>query len=168
MADDAPEPSAPSRPLAFWLATFFGSGLFPKAPGTAGSVASLVLWAPLVWLETPWWVRLGLAVLIFAVGIPVSTRTAELLGKDDPKEVVIDEVAGQGVALCLAGPTVVGVLLGFALFRVFDIAKPPPVGTADKRLHGGLGIMLDDMIAGAYAVGILTAAEHYLPSLFAW
>lgn len=165
MANSAPPPSpgpAPHRGPAFWLATWFGSGLFPKAPGTMGSLASLVVWAPLVLWGAPWWVRLGLAFAIFAVGVPVSTAAARALGKDDPKEVVIDEVAGQGVALALAAPLGLSVLLGFALFRLFDIAKPPPVGTADRHLHGGLGIMVDDMLAGGYALALLFVAERWL------
>jgi phosphatidylglycerophosphatase A len=154
------------RDLSFWYATFFGSGLFPVAPGTAGTVASLVLWAPIVLWEVPWWGRLFLAILIFVTGTPAASRCASFLKKDDPKEVVIDEVAGQGFALAWAGPHLILVLAGFLLFRFFDIVKPWPVSWADKKLHGGLGIMLDDVIAGFYAAIVLFLAEPYLLSFW--
>jgi phosphatidylglycerophosphatase A len=156
----------PPRSAAFWLATWFGSGLLPKAPGTWGTIASLFLWAPMVMLETPWWARLLTSLAIFAIGVPVSTKVAKEVGKDDPKEVVIDEVAGQGLAYVLAAPTVTSLVVGFALFRFFDIKKPWPVGWADRNLHEGTGIMVDDMLAGAWALGLLFALERYgLPAL---
>jgi phosphatidylglycerophosphatase A len=151
----------PRRDLAFWYATWFGSGLFPTAPGTVGTIACLPLWGALLYFEVPWWGRLGLAFALFFVGIPAATRTAENLGKDDPKEVVIDEVAGQGVAIAFAATTWPALIVGFALFRLFDITKPPPVGWADKKLHGGLGIMLDDMLAGGMAAAGLYAFERW-------
>lgn len=162
----SPPDERPSRGPAFWLATFFGAGLLPKAPGTWGSLASLAIWAPLVLFSVPEWLRVLLAVVVFLIGIPASTRAAAVLGKDDPKEVVIDEVAGQGLALALAAPSVASIVLGFALFRLFDVKKPWLVGWADRELHGGLGIMADDMIAGALALVVLTAFERWaVPAL---
>jgi phosphatidylglycerophosphatase A len=155
------ERSPPSRDLAFWVATVFGSGLLPKVPGTWGSLASLVLWAPLVMWQVPWWARLAIAALWFLVGVPATAKTSAALGKDDPKEVVVDELVGQGIALALAGPFVGNVVLGFVLFRVFDIAKPWPVSWADKR-HDAFGVMFDDVLAGVYALGVLTAVEVWL------
>jgi phosphatidylglycerophosphatase A len=166
---ESPDSSESGRPrpggFAYWVAIFGGSGLFPVAPGTAGTVASLLLWAPMLWIGVPWWARLLAALGIFALGVWASERAANLLGKDDPKEVVIDEVAGQGVALILAGPSWISLALGFLLFRLFDIWKPWPVGWADKKLHGGWGIMTDDMIAGAYALALLWAWEVHLAPL---
>jgi phosphatidylglycerophosphatase A len=161
--DSSQSPVAHSRARspAFWLGTFFGSGLSPFMPGTAGSLASLLLWVPIVYVDTPWWGRLLLAVAIFLVGIPISTRCAEILDNEDPKEVVIDEVAGQGVAVVLCAAHPASLAAAFVLFRIFDIAKPWPVGWADKKLHGGLGIMVDDMLAGGFALGCLWLVERY-------
>lgn len=160
----APSPSSetPPRGLWFWIATFFGSGLFPVAPGTAGTVASLVLWAPAVLLDWPWYVRLALVVASFAIGVPACSSISKTLQKDDPKEAVIDEVAGQGLTLLVAGPLILNVVVGFALFRLFDIWKPWPVRWADQKVHGGLGVMLDDIIAGGYAIGFLIVLELYV------
>lgn len=167
----SPEPGATrpaKRSLAFWYGTFFGSGLFPVAPGTAGTVASLVLWAPVVLLDLPWWGRLLLAIFIFLTGVPAASACSKELGKEDPKEVVIDEVAGQGFALVFAPASFLYVGLGFVLFRLFDIWKPWPVRWADRSVHGGLGIMLDDVIAGIYAAGVLFSCELFLPNNLAF
>lgn len=158
-----PLPAPPrSRGLAFWWATFFGSGLSPKMPGTVGSAASFVLWAPVVLFELPWWARLLLVVVVFVTGVPASTRAQQILQKEDPGAVVIDEVAGQGLALLLCGPHVASLVAGFALFRLFDIWKPWPVSAAD-RLHSGFGVMADDLVAGGYALVGLVLLER-----FAW
>ncbi len=151
----------PARGPAFWWATFFGSGLFPRAPGTVGTVASMVLWAPVVLNDLPWWARLLLVGVVFVTGTWAADRAAVLLGKDDPKEVVIDEVAGQGVALLFAPALPWTLVVGFVLFRIFDIAKPWPVSWADRKVHGGLGIMLDDILAGGYALLIMTLLLRY-------
>jgi len=159
MADDK------RRDLWFWLAVFFGSGLAPKAPGTAGSLASLVVWAPMVLAPVDAWVRVVAALAFFLVGIVAADRAAKVLQNPDPKEVVIDEVAGQGLALALAGPTVASVVVGFALFRLFDVWKPWPIRVADRRIKGGLGIMLDDVLAGVIACACLTGLERAWPHL---
>lgn len=158
---EAHPPAAPARDLAFWYATFFGSGLSPKMPGTVGSAASFVLWAPVVLLELPWWARLLLVVLVFLTGVPASNRAQQILQKEDPGAIVIDEVAGQGLALLLAGPHLASLIAGFALFRLFDIAKPWPVSAAD-RLGGGFGVMADDLVAGGYALIGLVLLERFL------
>jgi phosphatidylglycerophosphatase A len=133
------------------LATWFGAGLSPKAPGTVGSAASLVLWAPLVLLDTPLLARAFAVVAVFAFGVIAAQKVVEVRG-DDPQVVVIDEVAGMGVSLLLAPASPWSLLAGFVLFRLFDIAKPWPVSWADRRVGGGLGVMLDDILAGAYAL----------------
>lgn len=156
------EAAKPARGIAFWYATFFGSGLAPKLPGTAGSAASFVLWAPVVLLELPVWARALLVLAVFVTGIPACTRTQQILQREDPGSVVIDEVAGQGLTLLVAGPHVVSLVAGFLLFRLFDIWKPWPVSAADK-LHSGFGVMADDVIAGGYALLALVLLER-----FAW
>ena len=132
------------------IATFFGSGLLPKAPGTWGSLAALPVGAALLWAGGP--ILLGAGALLIAIlGIWASAEHARLIGRDDPGEIVIDEVAGQWLALLPASLAWPDVAAAFLLFRLADIFKPWPASWADRSLHGGLGIMADDLIAGVYA-----------------
>ncbi|MGB0843580.1 MAG: phosphatidylglycerophosphatase A [Alphaproteobacteria bacterium] len=136
--------------LARLIATFFGSGLLPKAPGTWGSLATL----PVVYLVAYFFGKWGvLSFILFAtaIGIWASNVYVRTTGKKDPGEVVIDEVAGQALALCIAPLDWRCYLVIFVLFRIFDILKPPPVSTLE-RLPEGWGIMLDDLMAGLYAL----------------
>ena len=138
------------------VASFAGVGYAPVAPGTAGSLAAVALgaWA----MQGPGWLLPALAVAATAAGmaaIPFGVTDRQA----DPGWVVIDEVAGQWIALLgLGAITPAGVLAAFALFRLFDIWKPGPVGWADRQ-HGAMGIMLDDVIAGAMAAAVLLAAR---------
>ena len=141
--------------LGFALATWFGVGNLPAAPGTFGSLAAL----PFAWLIAAYAgpLALGLAgVAVFCVGWWASNVYVGATGIEDPGPVVIDEVAGQWLTLVVAAP---GVwwhwLAGFMLFRLFDIVKPWPVGWADKAIKGGFGVMVDDILAAAYAGGAL-------------
>ncbi len=143
------------------LATWFGSGLSPKAPGTMGTIASMVLWAPLVMLDTPWWARVVAVVVVFVVGVAASNAVVASRG-EDPQLIVIDEVAGMGITLILASSSWLSLVVGFALFRLFDIWKPWPVRWADRQVKGGLGVMLDDVLAGVYAFGFLVLFERVL------
>jgi phosphatidylglycerophosphatase A len=137
------------------LATWFGAGLLPKAPGTWGSLAAL----PFAWLiatAAGWPGLLAAPLLVFVIGCWAADRAARQLGIDDPGLVVIDEVAGVWLVLLLATPP--DPLLyaaGFLLFRLFDITKPWPVSWADRQIGGGLGIMLDDILAALYALPLL-------------
>ena len=136
--------------LARAVASFAGVGFFPTAPGTVGSLAALVLGAGA--MQGPWWLLPMLAVAATAAGlaaIPHAVTDREA----DPGWVVVDEVAGTWIAL-LGATTPWGVLAAFLLFRLFDIWKPGPVGWADRQ-HGAVGIMLDDLIAGAMAAVVL-------------
>ena len=135
--------------LALLLATFGYVGHFPIAPGTAGSAAALVLYAALRYLGSPPLVDLGVIALLFAVGCWAGTVAERQYGRTDPGEVVLDEVIGMLMTLWLVPVTWKGVLLGFLLFRAFDIVKPFPARQCE-RLHGGLGIMADDAVAGIY------------------
>ncbi len=142
------------------LATWFGCGKIRPAPGTWGSLgafppALLIAWA------AGWWGLLLASLLVFALGIWVSHRHALAIGLDDPGEIVIDEVAAQWltlVPLCFDWRLWV---IAFFAFRAADIAKPWPASWCDRRLHGGLGIMTDDMVAGLYA-GAFTALVGWL------
>lgn len=136
-----------------WVATGFGSGLSPKAPGTVGTLAAL----PLVYgfsLLPPVW-SLLLIVAICWLGVVVSQQVSRDIGVDDHGGIVIDEVAGFALAMWALPFTLSTVLFAFLLFRFFDIVKPGPVGWCDRQLTGGIGIMADDIVAGLLACGIL-------------
>ena len=141
-----------------WIATGLGSGLAPKAPGTFGTLAALVVW----WFALrglAWPMYLAVVAVVFALGIAASNWTARRINRSDPGLIVIDEFIGLWLALfALPGVSWPWIVAGFALFRLFDIAKPWPVGWADRRVKGGLGVMLDDALAGAMAWAVLQIA----------
>lgn len=158
---------AAPRDVWFWIATFAGAGLAPKAPGTVGTFAAMFLWGPFCLFGTPWWVRLFAVLIIFGLGVVAADRVCQSTEKNDPQIVVIDEVAGVGLTLCFAAASWWSLLAGFLLFRLFDITKIWPVRWADRQLHGGFGVMADDMLAGIYGLGCLWLVERYLlPLLF--
>jgi len=135
---------------AGWIASGFGIGLSPVAPGTMGSLTALL----------PWWfylqhatlaVQLAIIGAAFVVGVFTANWVIEKTGVQDPSVVVWDEFIGQWIALLLAPAGWMWMALGFGLFRLFDIWKPWPVRWADRKLHGGVGAMLDDVLAGIYA-----------------
>jgi phosphatidylglycerophosphatase A len=132
-----------------FFATWFYTGLIPFAPGTWGSIAALPF-AALANSLGPLSSSLSIALMLI-VSIPVSGMAAEIMRMEDPSSVVIDEVAGIFVTLFLIPVSWMSVIIGFILFRIFDILKPFPVGLIDKKLHGGTGIVLDDVMAGIYA-----------------
>lgn len=139
---------------AWIVGTFFGAGLLKPGPGTYGSIAAVAVWLVVMRhvpsAATPW-VTLAMAAAATAVGIPAATRVARESGRKDPQIVVIDEVAGQWLALTLAPPSLPFALLALVLFRIFDIVKPPPVRWLE-RLPEGIGIVVDDLGAGLYAL----------------
>mgnify|MGYP001030621391 FL=1 len=128
------------------IATFFGLGYAPLAPGTVTSLAVLFL-HKLVLAGLPWFVPVGLFALFLAAGVPAATSFAADAGKEDPGTVVIDEAAGQLLVFLFLPPTWLNLGLGFVLFRFFDILKPFPISRAE-RLPRGWGIMADDLAAG--------------------
>ena len=143
------------------LATWFGVGLVPLAPGTAGSATAL----PFAWLllqagGPP--ALLAAAALVLALGLAACGAVVRATGDGDPGPVVIDEVAGQWLALLPASLSPRSFLAGFLLFRALDIVKPWPAGAIDRRLGGAPGIMLDDVVAGAYAAAILLPLEIWI------
>ena len=140
------------------IATAFGIGRLPGAPGTWASLAALVIAIPVLWL-TRWQGMAVLAILTTAIGLWASERYAADTGNPDPAECVIDEFAGQWFAFAVAAMasmadeaalSIAGLVLSFLLFRLFDIAKPGPVRRAET-LQGGWGIMADDVLAGLLA-----------------
>jgi len=140
------------RPACF-LGLGFGSGLAPKAPGTFGTLAAL----PVYWLmqDLPLAIYLLITVLAFIAGIWICQKSADWLNKDDPSAVVWDEIVGYLVTMIAVPSGWQWMLAGFVLFRFFDILKPWPISYFDKNLHGGLGIMFDDVVAGLFAAAII-------------
>ena len=135
------------------LAFGFGTGLSPVAPGTVGSLVGILFaWLTLD-LGLP--VQLVIAAAIALSGIWICGESARRIGVHDHGGIVWDEIAGMYITLLVAPPTIAGWVLGFALFRAFDIAKPWPIRDLDHRLGGGLGIMLDDLAAALYAAILL-------------
>ena len=149
----------PSRVLlrdpAGWIATGFGSGLAPRAPGTVGTLAALLPWLAL--RELPLWGYLAAVLAAFVLGVWAAQRVIERLRIEDPGLVVWDEFVGLWIALIAVPGGWAWVVIGFGLFRLFDIAKPWPVSWADARLKGGFGAMFDDALAGLYALAALQA-----------
>jgi phosphatidylglycerophosphatase A len=133
---------------ALVLSSWFGVGLIPVAPGTCGTLAAVPLFFCMKYIGILY------SVIFLIVFIPmavwVSGISKRLLGRDDPPEVVIDEVAGFMLALFLLPLTWSSLTLGFLLFRIFDILKPLPIGRLEK-IRGGIGIVVDDLVAGVYA-----------------
>jgi phosphatidylglycerophosphatase A len=148
----------PARHPAVLVATGGGIGLLPIAPGTFAALAAVVLGSALraLW-GVPALALAGASVLVagwWAAGVVVAAS-----GGRDPAAIVVDEIAGQSLVLLAAPPGVPGSALAFLLFRLFDIWKPWPVRWADRRLEGGRGVMLDDLLAAGYAVVSLWAAR---------
>jgi phosphatidylglycerophosphatase A len=144
-------------------ATFFGVGLLRPGPGTWGSAATVLLW----WLVSLWLApstqpvaAIALSLLVIGVGIPAATQVSRATGLKDPQFVVIDEVAGQLIALAFVPVSWKSLLLGFILFRGFDIVKPPPVRNLE-RLPEGAGIVIDDVAAGLYALAVMQILLHF-------
>ncbi len=140
------------NPIHF-LAFGLGSGASPKAPGTAGTLAAVPLWYLLS--QTPLAMYLLLVLLAFVIGIWLCGRTSRDLGVHDHGGIVWDEFVGYWITMIAVPVDWVWALTGFILFRLFDILKPWPIGPVDKRVHGGLGIMLDDVLAGVMAAAVL-------------
>jgi phosphatidylglycerophosphatase A len=167
-----------------WIAgTWFGTGQIKPGPGTWGSITATLLWLLVAHLwsssqfdfsyrlnattdaSVPRFITLGIFTLVAAaavliIGIPAATIVARESGTSDPQHVVIDEVCGQWIALLFMPPTWQSALLCLLLFRLFDIVKPPPARQLE-RLHGGAGVMLDDVAAGVYALVVAHLIQHW-------
>jgi phosphatidylglycerophosphatase A len=133
--------------LAFGL----GSGLSPKAPGTVGTIAALpIYWWLLADLSTLW--LSTVIVVMFVIGVLAAEKTSQDLGVHDHGGIVIDEWVGMWITMLMVPKDFVWLLIGFALFRFFDILKPWPIKWLDEHVHGGFGIMIDDVLAGLMAM----------------
>lgn len=159
------------RDPAVWIASGFGAGFAPFAPGTVGSAVAIVPYLGLR-LAGSGWVLLA-SVVVFAIGVRAAQRVIDRLGREDPGLVVIDEWVGQWLTLAIMegavamlaprlGTPPLALILGtgFVLFRICDIVKPWPASWADRALHGGFGAMLDDAFAGIWAGALGVALLH--------
>ena len=142
------------------LAFGFGSGLAPVAPGTFGSVVGVLFAFGALWLPSV--AQWSIAVALVAAGFWICGESARRVGVHDHPGIVWDEIAALYPLLLMLPPTPAWWLAGFVTFRFFDIVKPWPIRDLDHRLHGGLGIMLDDLLAGLYAVILLIAGGRFL------
>src|SRR5258706_6591269 len=145
------------------VATFGGVGRLKPGPGPWASAATVILWAVAGWriqLEARTWSTIAAAIAVTLVGIPAATRAARASGLKDPQFVVIDEVAGQLVTLVAVPLAWKTFLTGLILFRIFDILKPPPVRQLE-RLPEGIGIVVDDLGAGLYALIVMHLLLHF-------
>ena len=138
----------------------FGSGLSPWAPGTFGTLIAVPI--VLFVMQFGFAVHLAFAILAAIFGIYVCGESARRLGVHDHPGIVWDEITGFAVTMLTVPANLYSVVAGFALFRLLDIWKPWPIREADHSLHGGLGIMLDDVIAGIFAAAILLGVRHFI------
>jgi phosphatidylglycerophosphatase A len=156
------EPITASDRVAYAIATGLGAGFTPIAPGTAGALEGVAIYLAIhalhLWQAYSLIVLAVINVVLFAVGVWASNRTCAMTGLKDPRLVVIDEVSGQLISLTplalLPSFSITAVVIGFLLFRLFDIYKPYPIRKLES-LHGGLGVMADDALAGVYAAVLL-------------
>lgn len=162
-AKNRTEPGAKAPLWATLVGTFFYIGRMKPGPGTWASVATVLLWYGLARYASPASLAITAivtSVAVIAAGIPAGTRVARELGVGDPSRVVIDEVAGQMIAMIGAPLDWKTLLASLILFRAFDIVKPFPLRRLE-RLPEGTGIMLDDVGAGLYALAIMQLARHF-------
>ena len=149
---------------AWAVGTFLGAGLLKPGPGSRGSAAAALLWLAAGKALAPGplgWLTLTAALAALAIGIPAATRVEQESGREDPGHVVIDEVAGQWIALIHSRVNLSHLLAGFLFFRLFDIVKPWPARQLEG-LPAGWGIMLDDVAAGVYALLLMQALQHWI------
>ena len=144
---------------AHFAAFGFGSGCAPKAPGTAGTAVAVLLYLPLQFL--PLYAYILMLLVTFILGVWLCDKASKFLGVHDHGGIVWDEFVGYWVTMILAPPGWEWIVLGFILFRIFDIWKPQPIRYFDRHVHGGLGIMIDDVWAGIYALIVLQGI-HFL------
>ena len=147
------------NPIHF-LAFGFGSGLSPKAPGTFGTLAAIPIYLALIQYVNSS-LYLVIVVLLSLLGFWLCGKTAKDFGVHDHPGIVWDEIVGFLITMFQAPLGWVWVLIGFALFRVFDILKPWPINWLDKKVEGGVGIMLDDILAGIFAWVVLQIIVSY-------
>lgn len=137
----------------FFTAFGFGTGLANIAPGTVGTLAALPIYA-LIYQTSPF-IYGSICLLLFIIGLPLCGKVADEIGIPDYKGIVWDEIVGYLVTLFMVPVSLETLVAGFLLFRLFDIVKPPPINWVEKQVEGGLGIMIDDILAAIPACLIL-------------
>ena len=142
------------------LSLGFGTGYMPKSPGTAGTLVGVIIYLPLQSLD--WIYYLAIVVALFLLGVWICESTAASLGVHDHPAIVWDEIVGYLFTMLAAPAGWVWIVLGFCLFRLFDIWKPWPIRLLDKSVHGGFGIMLDDIVAAIFSFIILQIIAYLL------
>ena len=153
------------NPVNIWspvslIATLFGVGHLPTAPGTWASAFAL----PMGWAINYYFGTFGIPIAIvavFVIGCVVSSIYVKKAGVNDPGAIVIDEVVGQWIVMISAPPTIIGYGACFLLFRLFDVLKPFPIFLLDRHVKGGFGVMLDDVMAGIYAFAVLFTLTYF-------
>jgi phosphatidylglycerophosphatase A len=151
--------------LAVFLATAGYAGYVPVAPGTVGTAVGLLVYALVAWTKSPW-VEAGLIIVLFGIGVWAATTAERYFGGIDPGPVVIDEVVGMLITVAFIPVGWTGALIGFLLFRVFDVIKPFPAGRLEA-LHGGFGVMADDAMAAIYANLVMRLLWAVIPGWIA-
>lgn len=152
-----------STKIAIIIATGFGSGLFPKAPGTTGTIAATLVWWLFLAFYPSVFIKIAAILLVFIAGTIATHFYIKESSSSDPKEVVIDEWVGMWIS-CLSvsnSTDFIGLGLAFVFFRFFDISKLSLVGKAE-RLSGALGVMMDDVVAGIFSLAIMLIIKTYL------
>lgn len=152
----SPHPRPAMRDPIQFLAFGFGSGLSPKAPGTFGTLAALPLYGLIA--NQPLWLYGGIVLFAAVIGVWICDRASRALGVHDHPGIVWDEFVGLWIALYAVPVEAAWILAGFVVFRVFDIAKPWPIGWLDQKVSGGFGIMIDDIVAGVLTCLVLHIA----------
>ena len=158
MTKERPHPLPRPESALHWLAFGGGAGLAPRAPGTVGTAVAIPIYLAVA--SAPLAVYLLVVAIIVAAGIRACGRTARDLGVHDHPGIVLDEIAGFLVTMTALPLEWTWIAAGFVAFRLFDIAKPWPISLADRKVGGGLGIMLDDVIAGVLACAVLHAVRY--------
>ena len=158
MTNEGPNRRARPRTALHWIAFGAGAGLVPRAPGTAGTAVAIPIYLA-IGTAPPVVYAFVVAVAVVA-GVWVCGRTARELGVHDHPGIVLDEIGGFLVTMTALPFEWPWVIAGFVVFRFFDIAKPWPISLADRRVPGGLGIMLDDVLAGVFACIALHSVRY--------
>jgi phosphatidylglycerophosphatase A len=148
----------PRRLVAFG----FGLGLSPTAPGTVGTVLGLPLFLIVSAIQLPIWALVVCYMVLFSIGVHICQVTGDDVGEPDYGGIVWDEIVAFAICLHFVPTTVLGVLSAFAAFRLFDITKPWPINLIDRYYKSGLGVMLDDLAAGLYAIALLMLIQRWV------
>ena len=152
------------KTYAGFFAFGFGSGLSPFAPGTFGTLAAIPLY--LILIQMSWPMYAWLVLIAFVVGVKLCDVTGGRLGVHDYGGIVWDEFVGFWITMFLISFTWQNVIIGFFVFRFFDIVKPPPIGWLDRKVSGGFGVMIDDVLAGFYSMLVMLLVDRYIPHYF--